>query len=472
MQSDKKHTILGVGTTSTHDDGGSADTMPYLRGAPAVQKAALKPGVVTASNPEALIAGTMVEDKYRVVSAIGQGAMGTVLLAHDEVLDRDVAIKVIRPHIRLVSDFQSRFLREARAMASVRHENVVAIHSFGQYLDAPYFVMEYVPGMSLERWIEQHRPIDVDVALGILGQICKGVQAIHDAGAVHLDLKPGNVLIGPAFRIAVTDLGLARRTAQGSRTDTPAPGGTPTHMAPELIFRNERKEPDWPRADIYSLGVLAYELLSGRLPFESDSMSSILMQQITATPVRPSEVRAELSPNFDGPIMAALSKDPQSRPRSATAFYQSLATVRGSTRPPASIVRILVADDDGTFRALARSILSSSIPGAEVTCVADGDQALAAIDRQPPAVVLLDLQMPGMNGLEVMAAMHSIPRSSRPRVVVATAVGTVHDWKILSELEADAFLVKPVTPPQLVRAISRVLGLAEQAASVRAPAPG
>jgi serine/threonine-protein kinase len=453
----------GRGPGGKRDD--VADTVP--------QVPALAPGArqLWSEEPPARLGvvlepGTIIEGKYRVVRPLGEGAMGVVVLARDEVLERDVAIKVIRPAVRDMIEFQDRFLHEARAMAAVRNESVVAIHSFGTHESAPYFVMEYIPGTSLERWLQLHNPMDIDVALGVLAQACRGVQAIHDAGAVHLDIKPANVLVGPAFRVAVTDLGLARRTRLTGADRNNLPGGTPQYMAPELVFPSERGRVDWVKADIYSLGVLAFELLTGHAPFEGESASSILMQQVTAQPVRPSELRGDLPEALDVPILRALAKNPQDRPPSASAFYQALLDVRSGTAPSAGI-RILVADDDATFRALARSILSQAIPGAQVSCVADGEAALSWIDRNPPELVLLDLQMPGLNGLEVMAAMRGSERAARTRVIVATAVGTAHDWKVLSEFEADAFLVKPVTASQMKRAVSRILGLPEPPATCR-----
>lgn len=392
--------------------------------------------------------------------------MGHVVLAQDEVLERDVAIKVIRPQVRLFEDFQKCFLREARVMASVRHENVVSIYSFGTHDAAPYFVMEYIPGISLERWLKRHAPVETDVALGVLEQICRGVQAIHDAGAVHLDLKSGNVLVGPAFRLAVTDLGLTRRLDGTQGNDSPLLGGTPTHMAPELIVADERVARDWRRADIYSLGVMAFELLTGRLPFKSESATTTLLQQVSVCPPVPSEVRPGLSPSFDAPILAALAKDPKERPASASAFFQSLPSIRATVRAPEG-TRILIADDDGTFRASARSMLTGAIPGAQVICVRDGNAAVEEMDRNPVSVLVLDLNMPGRNGVEVLAAIRGSGRIARPRVVVATAVGTVGDWKLLSKLDAEAFLVKPVTPVQLVRTVTRLLGLSESRPSMR-----
>jgi eukaryotic-like serine/threonine-protein kinase len=184
-------------------------------------------------------AGTLIGNAYRVVGPLGQGGMGIVVLALDERLQRDVAIKLIRPSYARSPTARERFLIEARAMARVRHENVVEIYSFGEIDEAPYFVMEYVPGSNVANWLDdailEDRLPSMDEALGYLDQICRGVSAIHASGTVHGDLKPSNLLIGPASRIAIADMGLSRLfdPSSGRPGDHPM-AGTPAYMAPEF----------------------------------------------------------------------------------------------------------------------------------------------------------------------------------------------------------------------------------------------
>jgi eukaryotic-like serine/threonine-protein kinase len=406
------------------------------------------PAIAAAPEP-----GQVIDGAYRVVRALGQGGMGVVLQAHDVRLDRDVAIKVIRPRLLLIPNFRRRFLAEARAMARVRHENVVAIHAFGELDGVPYFVMEYVIGTDLETWTCAHGPLHVDEAVGILGQICRGVQAIHDAGAVHRDLKPSNVLIGSGLRVAVADFGLAHLEAGERGSGSFAVAGTPEYMAPELVA--DASPTIGPASDIYSLGVIAYLLLAGRHPFpDADSLARRFKDPVP----RPSDARPELTEAFDGIVTAALARYPECRPASAREMNEALHAARRRPsgpvpRPP----RILVADDDPHMRALLTATLRAAVPGARIEAVADGQSALAALDREPADVALVDLQMPGLSGFEVTASLRASERGRRTPILIMTAVGGAADWRVLAEMGANGFLVKPFTPQQLAAAVSRAL---------------
>lgn len=152
-----------------------------------------------------LSAGNIIDGTYRILGELGHGAMGVVLLAEDAQLKRKVAIKLVRPEL-LGPGFRSRFMEEARAMARVNHPNVVTIYASGTHDSMPYFVMELVDGLTIEAWLAQRpHPIDLDVALNILNEVCAGVSAIHAAGAVHRDIKPSNILIGTDSRVRITD---------------------------------------------------------------------------------------------------------------------------------------------------------------------------------------------------------------------------------------------------------------------------
>ena len=150
--------------------------------------------------------GELIDGKYRVVREIGVGGMGVVLEGIDETLDRRVAIKLVAPTFAAFEDYRERIQQEAKAMATVRHENVVRIYAYGEHGAVPYFVMELVRGSDLSFWLDRYdtEPPSIDEALGILDQICRGLAAVHEAGIIHGDVKPANVLLGPAFQVAVT----------------------------------------------------------------------------------------------------------------------------------------------------------------------------------------------------------------------------------------------------------------------------
>jgi serine/threonine-protein kinase len=404
------------------------------------------------------VAGTLIDGTYRVIGPLGQGGMGSVVLALDERLQREVAIKLIHPAYGAASDARERFLAEARAMARVKHENVVEIYAFGELDDVPYFVMEYVPGTSIANWLDDlilaNRLPSVDESLGYLDQVCRGLTAIHAAGTVHGDLKPNNVLLGPASRVAIADLGLSRLfDTQSGAGDLPL-AGTPAYMPPEQMM------PDvpaalLPRADVYALGVLAYEMLTGDLPYDIEDVQDMLrVHARRKAPRLPSDVRPRLNRVFDDVLLGALRFDVNERTATADDVRRQLLRARESMQARVDDLRILVADDDGDFLDLAREALDYAFPGADIETVSDGEQALAAIDRTPANLAVIDLDMPRMNGVELTMALRA---SHDLAIIVCTAAGGAPDWKLLQSLGAEGFLVKPIDPYALVTLARKAL---------------
>lgn len=432
----------------------SADTSVKDAAAPAAPVAPKPPAQPTWEGPQV---GTVIDNAYRVLGPLGQGGMGVVLLATDTRLEREVAIKLIRPAYVANRKARERFLIEARAMARVRHENVVEIFTFGEIGGSPYFIMEYVPGSNIANWLDElileDRLPSIDEALGYLDQVCRGLAAIHAAGAVHGDLKPSNILLGQASRVAITDLGLSRLFdhTTGHIGDHPM-AGTPAYLAPEFS-RQDLPAHLLQRSDIYSLGVIAYEMLTGEPAYDIVTTQDMLSAH-AAPPPLPSKLRPELTTAFDAPLLAALAADPTRRTANADHFRRQLLSARETIHARRGNIRILVADDDGDFLALARETLSYGLPGAEIETVRDGEAALAAIDREPAALAVIDLDMPGMNGVELTAALRA---NYRLPIVVCTASGGAPDWRLLSALGADGFLVKPIDPFALVALARKML---------------
>lgn len=400
--------------------------------------------------------GTLIQDTYRIVGQLGQGGMGTVMLALDEKLQRDVAIKFIRPDLVASRETQDRFLSEARMMAKIKHANVAEIYAFGHAGGSPYFVMEYVPGGTLADWLDDavdaSRPRSVADALNLLDQICRGVHAIHQRGATHGDLKPCNILLGTAGRVAIADMGLARVWEDDAKP--PLAAGTPAYMAPD-IFRSDLPGHLTSRGDVYALGVIAFELLTGAKPWPVRSMMDMFTLHSVAPPAPlPSSVRPALTRAFDQPLLKALSWNLEERTESAEAFRIELLKAAESLTEDYAGERILVADDDEDFRLLAQETLAFAFPGAEIEVVHDGLQALRACQRGPASLAVVDLDMPGLNGVELTAMLRA---ESDVPVVVVTACGGAPDWKLLSALGAAGFLVKPIDPYALVTLARKAL---------------
>jgi serine/threonine protein kinase len=380
---------------------------------------------------------------YEIRRILGSGGMGTVYLAHDSQLERDVAVKMIRSDKLSEPEALDRFTAEARAMARVHHPNVVTIHAFGSRDGQPYLVMEYVPGVNLATWRQQRGMVSPVEAVAVLDALCRGVQAIHDVGAIHRDLKPANVLIGPGQRVAVTDFGLARPLTYEELRDRMALEGTPAYLAPEISRFGPLMPELATRIDIYALGVMAFELLTGRSPFTGPGLIALLDKHAFEPPPRPSEVCPTLSPAFDAPLLQALAKSPSDRQATADGLrVQLLEALEASTQPRP--LRVLMADDDAGALLAMRELLQMSFPDAHVVAVTDPVAALSIARRERPDLVITDLHMPQGGGRALTAALRRDPVTKDVPIVVVTAVGGGSDWQTLRELGADRFLVKPV----------------------------
>jgi serine/threonine-protein kinase len=212
------------------------------------------------------------------------------------------------------------------------------------------------------------------------------------------------------------------------------------------------------RADVYSLAVMSYELLTGRLPYETDDAVEMMTAHVDGTPPTPSEIRADLPREFDRVLLKAMEKDPAKRTASADAFRRDLLAARQSVSSSTRGLRFVVADDDADFAALVTEILSFAFDGAEIVTVENGTLALEAVEQRPASLAVIDLDMPGLNGIELTAAFRATPNAEKMPILVATATGGAPDWRLLQALGADGFVVKPIDAMALVALVRRTLG--------------
>jgi serine/threonine protein kinase len=271
--------------------------------------------------------------RYRVLRPLGAGGMGAVYLAEDPELGRLVAVKVPRflgpPEAQAAS--RQRFLREARAAAAVRHPHVCPIYDVGEEGTTPYVVMAFIEGRSLaDRLAREGRVADPRAAVDLAAQVAEGLAAVHDRGLVHRDLKPSNILLDASGDAFLSDFGLARRQDDADRmTATGALVGTLCYMAPEQADA-VRFGPATARTDLFSLGVVLYEMLTGRLPFEAKDRTGLLYQIVHDAPPPPRQFRPDLDPRLEAVILKALAKNPAERWPDCRAFAHALAsTTRG-----------------------------------------------------------------------------------------------------------------------------------------------
>jgi eukaryotic-like serine/threonine-protein kinase len=262
--------------------------------------------------------GTMVDERYRLDRKIGSGGMADVWLAEDTELDRNVAIKILHDRFAQDGEFVQRFQREAQSAAGLQHPNVVGVFDRGSFGDSYFIAMEYVDGPSLKELVKGG--MGTKDAINFTRQILNAARFAHRKGIIHRDLKPQNVLIDDEGRARVADFGIARGGENSDITATGSVMGTAQYLSPEQA----QGKPTTPQSDIYSIGVILYEALTGRVPFEGDSAVAVALKQVSETPRRPSAINPDIPPALDAVVMRALAKDPEARFKDADAFLKAL----------------------------------------------------------------------------------------------------------------------------------------------------
>ncbi len=266
--------------------------------------------------------GQVLDNRYRIDRLIGRGGMGAVYLAHDEVLDELVALKVVSSaQSSDPAESADRFRREASAARKVMSPNVIRIHDLGQTRSGLLYIsMEHFPGRTLADVMQTRGPLPLAELRDILGQVCDGLAAAHDAGVIHRDLKPHNILVGERRAVKIIDFGLAKSTFLRGMTATGLIMGTPHYMSPEQV----KGEDVDAASDIYALGALAFHAATGQPPFDGNTPIAVGFAHLTQVPRDPRLLRPDLPEDLAQAILAALAKSPRERPRSAAEFKKAL----------------------------------------------------------------------------------------------------------------------------------------------------
>ncbi|MBP2266542.1 serine/threonine-protein kinase [Pseudarthrobacter sp. PvP004] len=266
--------------------------------------------------------GTTVDGRYTVRSRLASGGMSTVYLATDQRLERDVALKVLHPHLANDPTFLERLSREAKAAASLSHPHIVGVLDQGEDGPIAYLVMEYVKGHTLRDTLNEQGALPPRLALALIDPVIEGLAAAHRSGLIHRDVKPENVLIADDGRIKVGDFGLAR--AISANTSTGALIGTVAYLAPELVLG----QPADARSDIYSAGIMLYEMLTGKQPYAGDSPIQVAYQHVNAAVGRPSDAAPGLAEDLDELVQWCTAVDAENRPVDGTALLTELRHIR------------------------------------------------------------------------------------------------------------------------------------------------
>jgi len=258
--------------------------------------------------------GLVLNGRYQLLERIGTGGMSDVFRARDLMLERSVAIKILHEKYSDDKAFQDRFTAEARAAANLSHPNIVTVHDFGYDHDQLFIVMEHIPGKDLKTILRQRGRYSIKEAIPLMVQACAGVGYAHRAGLVHCDIKPHNFIVTPDNRLKVTDFGIARAMSTiqpDERADVV--WGSPQYFSPEQAVG----EAPSPSSDVYSLGVVLYEVLTGALPFNAPSSEELARMHLEANPIPPSEYIPDIPSTLEKIVLKVLSKEPSARYRTA-----------------------------------------------------------------------------------------------------------------------------------------------------------
>lgn len=292
-----------------------------------------------------------LDGRYHVLERIATGGMGEVFRARDLVLDREVAIKVLHRNLAADPGFVERFRREARAAASLNHPNIVAVYDWGA-VDGVYFmVMEHVRGRSLREVLEAAGRLAPRQVADVLLQVLAALDHAHRMGIVHRDVKPENILVTPEGTAKVADFGLARAYADARSTQTGSVAGTVQYLAPEQL----RGEPADPRTDLYSVGIVGFELLTGRVPFAGETPMAVAQQHLTRRVPRPSSVVPGIPRELDGFILSATERDRELRPASAAEMRRDLEREAARLPDAPPLGELVGAVPEGAPRPAARA---------------------------------------------------------------------------------------------------------------------
>ena len=401
-----------------------------------------------------LTPNTLIDGRYKVVSKLGSGGMADVFLAEDEQLSRKVALKLLHDRFAADPDFVERFRREAQAAAGLQHPNVVSVYDRGKYEDTYYIAMEYLPGRSLKQLIRDEAPLDPLRAIDITMQILKAARFAHRRGVIHRDLKPHNVIVDDSDQAKVTDFGIARAGAS-DMTETGSIMGTAQYLSPEQA----QGLPVGEGSDLYSIGVVLYEMLTGRVPFDADAAVTIALKHVSEAPVPPSRLNPLVPPELEQVVLWVLNKNPSDRPANADQLITALEHAR------TSILSAAAGENTARMAAVAALAAAGAGGGGALGALASADapypaqSSNGASARDERERRDRNRWLPWLIGLLVLLLVAGAAAAayfiSRPKQVAVPAVTGLQLPVARAILERADFTVTPVNvnsskPPNIV----------------------
>lgn len=275
-----------------------------------------------------MLVGKRISDRYKIIELIGGGGMSNVYLAHDMILNRDVAIKILRYDFSNEDELHRRFQREALSATSLTHPNIVSVYDVGDDGDLHYIVMEYVQGKTLKQYIQEFAPISPARSVHIMKQLTSAIANAHENHIIHRDIKPQNILMDAEGNVKITDFGIAMTLSATSFTQTNSVLGTVHYLSPEQARGGTATN----KSDIYALGIVLYELLTGELPFSGESAVSIALKHLQAETPSVRAFDATIPQSLENVVLKATAKDSSHRYTTVEEMYEDLETVLSPSR--------------------------------------------------------------------------------------------------------------------------------------------
>ena len=427
-----------------------------------------------------IAAGTVIDGRYRVIAKLGSGGMADVYLAHDELLGRQVAVKVLQDRFAGDQQFVERFRREASAAASLSHPNIVAIFDRGSWDGTYYIAMEYLPGKTLKELVREEGPLPPSQAIEIAIQVLRAAAYAHRHGVIHRDLKPHNIILAEEGRVVVTDFGIARAASDGEITQVGSIMGTAQYLSPEQAEGGKVSE----ASDIYAVGVLLYELLTGTVPFQGDSAVAVALQHLSTPPRPPSLLNPAVPRQLDQVVLRALAKNPADRYPSAQSFIDAL-TAAGQTialptapidqQPTEAIPALVPQEEDGKGRRrwwlgllVAAVAAGGAVAGLLLSKGEPAKVVVPALIGQSQAQAVQELRADGLVGVAIPQTSTAPPGTvvgQRPQAGTVVAKGS-YVYLTVSVGAQTALIPKVVGLPQhKAEAVLRAAGFVPVAVS-------
>jgi serine/threonine protein kinase len=380
---------------------------------------------------------------YRLIREIGKGATATVYLGEHLETGQQVAVKRVEfgneRGVKWNRRIRKLFNIEGNVGRVLNHPNIVQVFETVIADDQAYIVMEFLEGYPLDQFITFDKLLPVHQAVGIIFKCCLALDHAYHRGIIHRDIKPANVMVAPGPRAILMDFGLAKSTdSRGSGTHII---GTPDYLAPEQIKHRPRTPEEARRCDVYALGMSIYELMAGKLPFPSGEVADVLRKHQEEDPMPPSIFRPDLPEVFDVAILKAVARDPNQRFQTCDDLMAALIAAHRKTLRKAP-QHVLVADEDPLVLDQLRMCVEAAAPDADVIMVTDGEQVLEEAQRQHLGLVIMDLALPKLNGVEVCATLRGQAATADLPVVVLSTRSTRGDRSLLRQLGVRAVVQK------------------------------